>query len=687
MQIAKMFGSLGFKVDLSGLQQFREEMNKARMQIRGFASDAKGLEKNVKTLTSEVAKLKKSLKLSVDTKGVKKGFENVEKAVASTASSFLKFESSSLKLTGSITNIDDKIQSSIPKWERYRSEVEATARALGSLRGGNIPNMRGGSGTTSSTVSQRASTQKEVNPSALYLGGLAGGGLFNTARQSIIGGLATAIPFALGGVTKSVISKGRAYQSSDQVLLAHSTSESDYKNNRKYLDNLVKETGIDITEATSGFGRVLNASRAGGGNREQAQNVFEAFAKYGTTMHLSLDENKRMIKAVEQIYTNQRILGGEINQFANVGIPMKAILKEISNGNLGGNSKEVVPEEIKKLAGSKAPSTVELAPYLAKYMLNTAYNNGAFEKAQQSSQKKQGDFENAWTNFSKDIMHNGGDKALASFFTMLTNVVEAVNNLTTALNKINDVFASLSKSLTGDSGWSKFLWIILALLVPIGRVGKGVSLLGRSFGFLRNSLDKVALAFASVRSVGGLVATFAGLFKWVWRLAGRWFILIGAMQLFIKLGEKIRENNHSTQITWLDVFTQKLLLARENISLLKYELKNLYGGSYDGKGEKVPQFSNQGIPINTSNMLGLTEEDLNNQEKNYFRKQDILNSMPRSVEKSRWDNGQKQGSVTKLTIKNAFNVDGKMLQTDTTEHYINFGTDGHVSPYKVGHKQ
>lgn len=686
MQIAKMFGALGFKVDLSGLQQFREEMNKARMQIRGFASDAKGLEKNVKSLTNEVSKLKNSLKLSIDTKGVKSGFESVEKAVASTANSFLKFESSSVKLTSSINNIDDKIKSSIPKWEKYRYEVEATARALGSLRGGNIPDMKG-NGYSRSYNNEKVSYSKEPNQSALYLGGLAGGGFFNTARQAIVGGIATAIPFALGGVTKSVISNGRDLRSADQVLLAHSETKSDYINNRGFVDRISDETGVDLTESIRGFGRVLSASRAGGGTTKQAQDVFEAFAKYGTTMHLSMDENKRMIKALEQIYTNQRILGGEINQFANVGIPMKAILKEISNGHLGGTSKEVVPEEIKKLAGSKAPNSVQLAPYIAKFLMNTANNNGAYEKSIHSSQAEEGRFRNSWKRFSSDIMENGGDEALASFFRLLTNTVEAVNNLTTAISKIDDVFSSLSKNLTGDSGWSKLLWIVLALLLPIGKLGKGTSVLARSFGFLRGSLDKVALAFSSVRSVGGLIATFAGLFKWVWRVAGRWFILIGVMQLFIKLGEKIRANNQSTQITWIDELTEKLLYAKEQITQLKYEIKGLYGGSYDGKGKPIPQFTNQGVPLNPNNLLGLTEQDLNNQEKSFWNKQDQLNSMPRSVEASRWDNGQKKGTVTKLTINNAFSVDGKKLQTNVTEHYINFGTDSHVSPYKVGHKQ
>lgn len=566
MQIAKMFGALGFQVDLTGLQEFQSEMKSARSQIRAFATDSGQAEISVKSLTDEVKKLKSSLNFKVKTTGVKTGFQTVATAVKDTASAFGKFNRKATTLNTRMDTVQEKLNASIPVWEKYRAEVEATATALGAIRG-SVPSPRGSSKGTNSGQSQgRESINSAPATSALYLGGLAGGGLFNSARQAIVGGVATAIPFALGAVTKNVISAGRDMRSANQVLLAHSLSEDDYKGNRQYLDKLTDYTGADLIESTRGFGRVLSATRAGGGTTQQAQNVFEAFAKYGMTMHLNQDENKRMIKALEQIYTNQRILGGEINQFANVGIPMKAILKEISNGHLGGNSKEVVPEEIKKLAGSKAPNTVQLAEWIAKYLTNTASMNGAMDKAMHSSIAEQGRTGKAWTNFSEYVMENGGDDALAGFYRLIKSAIEELKSLTTALNMVGNAI----NGITGSSNGSKFLWLLIAMIIPFGRLGKSASILTRLMRSFSGYMTKSGRAIAmTTGATGGLISRFSVLFLWLWRLAGRWLVIIGLMQLAIKLTDDITKNNEIKEITWVDRYS----LALENLSIRLFILR------------------------------------------------------------------------------------------------------------------
>lgn len=563
MQIAKMFGALGFQVDLTGLQQFQSEMKRARAQIRAFASDSRQTEISVKSLTAEVKKLKSSLNLNIKTSGVTSGFQSISKEIKNTAGSFSNFERKATSLNASVDSIQVKLDSAIPAWERYRLEVESTARALGAIRG-TVPTARSGSNTNSGNSQKRESSSP--NTSALYFGGLAGGGFFNSARQAIVGGMASAVPFALGAMTKNIISSGRDMRSAEQVLLAHSLNENDFKGNNQFIKKLTDETGTDITESIRGYGRVLSASRAGGGTTQQAQNVFEAFSKYGTTMHLNQDENKRMIKAVEQIYTNQRILGGEINQFANVGIPMKAILKEISNGHLGGNSKEVVPEEIKKLAGSKAPNTVQLAEWIAKYLMNTAMNNGAYEKALHSSQAEQGRASNQWKEFSTYVMENGGDDALASFYRLVKSAIGELKSLATAINLVGNAI----NGITGSSNGSKFLWLLIAMIIPFGRLGKSASILTRlmrSFsGYMTKSGRAITMASGAT---GGLIARFSVLFLWLWRLAGRWIVIIGLMQLASKLTDDITKNGETKEITWVDRYS----LALQNLSIRLFILR------------------------------------------------------------------------------------------------------------------
>lgn len=674
MEVAKLFGSLGFKVDTSGLKEFQKAMGSAREELRHFATDSKIAERNVKDLTTEVLKLKKSLNFKVSTTGVKKAFVDVRTAVQESSASFSLFSYAGGLVESRLSTLDTKLNSSIPLWERYRKEVEASAIALHGIRG-SIPtantavnsakNNNSSTGTTNNprsfTSNNTGINDRNQNP-ALYLGGLTGGNFFNTARQAIMGGLATALPFALGGMTKSVISTGRDLRSADQVLLAHSEDMGDYKYNKNFIRKLAMETGADLTESTRGYGRVLNSARAGGADADQAQRVFEAFLKYGTTMHMGADENQRMLKALEQIYTNGRILGQEINQFANVGIPMKAILKSISNGDLGAGSKEVVPEEIKKLAGSKAPDTVKLADWIAKYMTNVFMNNDAYLKAQQSSQTKQGQAKNEWGLFSEEIMENGGDKALASFFQLLRDTVTAIRELTTAIREISKAF----DKVTGEGG-SNFLWLALALLIPIGRLGKGVSILGRALALLRGRFSAIALMIGmSTRVTGGLIARIILLGARAIGLFNPLTWLIGLMWAFVKVGEAINESNTSINVNWVDRLSAKFLSARASLALLANDMRKTFDPFYktveegDGRGFVKPSVSTN---LDPTRWVEENYNSFNKAQSEFESKQNFSARWARDsvFEKER---NAKYGGKSEVKLVNNIYVDGKYVQSN-----------------------
>ena len=679
MQIAKLFGSIGFQVDTTGLKEFQREMNKARNEIRAFSSNMSVAEQSVKSLTREVIALKKQLNFKVSTTGVRAGFASVSQAVKDTATSFTRFNTRGALAESRLSTLDTKLSSSTLKWQAYRAEVEATANALGMIRGrvsspntqsiaSNIHQTVTGSGSNPNTPS---GSFRDGAKAPLFFGGLAGGNLFNVARQAIVGGIATAIPFALGAMTKNVIKSGRELRSADQVLLAHSEDSSDYKNNRGFIGNLSDETGTDLTESIRGFGRVLSATRAGGGTTDQAQRVFEAFAKYGTTMHLGTDENKRMIKAVEQIFTNQRILGQEINQFANVGIPMKAILKDISNGKLGANSKEVVPEEIKKLAGSKAPNTVQLADWIAKYLVNTAMNNGAYQKAIHSSQAEQGRMGNQWQKFSSDIMENGGDEALASFFRLITSLIDSLKELTGGIRYISQAI----DSVTGVEGSSSLLWWALALFLPIGRLGKGISIVGRALAYVARIARPVITAFSVARGATGLLSVaVVGLEAVLFSLFGIISLVVGGLILLAKVGKDVNDSNNGI-LNWVDTLQVKFFSARVMATLLARDLQRLlhiYGRTVDeGSGwgnfarqEKAQSFlEDRGLIGNIfSYAIGKSATG---------DKPDNLN-----VDRVAKSTGQDSNGIRVVTSPVTLNIDGKKFWDFNLQNKM--GADGNV---------
>lgn len=681
MQIAKFFGALGFKVDTSGLDDFTTAMRTARTQARKFSNETTGLDRNVRVVNTALRNLKKNLNLAFSSASIRGEFKTLNTSIESTAKAFKGIENRKGSLNYTLQSIENRVASGIPKWEAYRKQVEATASVLLGLAGtttrihtprisnqaSNIANT-GRSGYGDGTFGSRGGA------GALFAGGLAGGGLFNTARMAIVGGIATALPFAGGALMKSVIHQGRELRSADQVLLAHSENDSDYGRNRRFIDRLTTETGIGLTESIRGFGRVLSASKAGGGTTNQAMDVFSSFAKYATTMHLGQDEQSRLIKALEQTYTNGRILGGEINQFANVGIPMKAILKELSHGNLGGDSKEKAPEWVQKLAGSKAPNTVQLMPFISKFLLNTAMNNGAYQRAIHSSQAEQGRFQNRYQEFASHIMENGGDEALASFFRLLTVVVDKMLDFHKAILAVNKAL----NSAFGEGGGSKLSYLLL-LFLPLGRILRAVT--GGAKGFA-SVFTRVGASAG--RASGGIARTTTFVTRLMpflkraigllWRFGGRWLWIISVIQAFMAVGQALNDKSNG-YITWIDVWTAKLQTVSfwydyimEKVKILQNQSLNLVG-----LGQSEPSFRDPTKVGQESTTMGSLLSG------GIFGKATSLTTMGIVNAQNAFSKGrffEAEPIQKDLTLVNHVYVDGKHI--DTNSKRINYGTSNNA---------
>lgn len=550
MLISKYFAKLGFQVEEKGLVEFNKGILSAKKEVKNFTNNVTTLDSKLKGLNTTLGKIRSNITLKINTAKISKDLEKFSTEAKEASKALKSISATQPRLTRALESIHREVSTGTTLWREYRREVERANRSLGGTRGGGVNHPNRGNGGSSSNE-RGFGGNGSIAPQ--LIGGLAGGNIFNSARQAVIGGLGYASPFIAGAFAKNVIHKGRELRSADQVLLAHSSNQSEYEGNREFVGDLSNRLGVDLTESIRGFGRVLSATRAGGGTVDQAQSVFKSVSEYATTMHLSQDEQKRLIKALEQTYTNQRILGGEINQFANVGVPMKAILKEISNGKLGGSSKEKVPDWVRKLADSKAPNTVKLMPYIAKYLENTAHHNGALDRAMDSSQAWQGRFNNRFQELSYNIMENGGDEALANFFKMLTKIVDEVEKLRVALKSLNDFFDGMT------NGSSSLAWGVLLLLsvftrfrLGLGRTATPIKYLVTNFKLLRRGLSRT----------GGIFKTFANFIKAPFsnpllRLAGRFFYLITVIQLLISVGTALNKSANG-QTTWIDVWVAKI---------------------------------------------------------------------------------------------------------------------------------
>lgn len=556
MEIAKLYGSLGFKFDPKGLENFSKSLNRAHSDMVRFAN---GIRQQVHAVNSELAAMRAKLNFSGGNITGTQKFTHLKDAITHTKIALDSLSARSSVYGASIERINNKAASGIPIWKAYRSEIVSVQQALRSLgatmqsvhslsritinqRGG-IGGQGGGGG-----VGGSGGVNDRNGNLSLLLGGMAGGGLFNTARTAIIAGMSNAAVFGTGALIKNVIERGRELRASEQVLMANAKDQNEYQYTSQWIDKLSDRLGTNLIESQKAFGSILMSARAGGGNLEQSQKVFTSFAEYATTMHLSQETQSRLLRAVQQTYTIQKIHGQELNQFANAGLNMKALLVDAVK-----KAYNVDDKTARKMATSGQAETVKVMPLIAEAMSKLVRNNGALDRAVTSSQAEQGRFSNAFTKFSGNIMENGGDEALAKFFRILTKVVQVFNEFYDNARGLNKLFNDMSG---GNSQW---IWFLNLLIIMLGRGAL-------SFGFLTRAGTKtlpmfwgLSRAVLRTRGVMGFLKAFieTPFMRVLLSFAKRWLWIITVFEMVMTVGKAMNAHMEG-YTTWFDLWIAKI---------------------------------------------------------------------------------------------------------------------------------
>lgn len=558
MQITKLYGALGFKYDPKGLQNFQNGIRNARTEVGNFA---KSVRREVHQISSDLSSLRGKLNMSAGPIAGTKKFTELREAITQTKIALDSLNARSSVYGGGIDHINNRAASGIPIWRAYKLEISSVQAALSGLstqmravqsashiniiaRGAGGFGGNGGAGghSGSSGISDRN------NGLALMLGGLSGGGLFNTARTAIVAGMSNAAVFGTGALIKNVIDRGRELRASEQVLMATAKDHREYEYLNDWIIKLTDRLGTNLIESQKSFGSILMSSRAGGGNLEQAQKVFQTFSEYATTMHLSQETQKRLLTAVQQTYTIQKIHGQELNQFANAGLNMKALLVDAVKQAYGVDDKKA-----RKMATSGQAETVKVMPYITEAMAKMVRNNNALDRALGSSQAEQGRFSNAFTRFSGNVMENGGDEALAKFFRTLTNVVDMLDKFYNGLVGINKLFNDMTN---GNSSW---VWFFNLLIIMLGRGAISFKIFNRAGRATVPMFWGMSRAAARTRGIfGGLKAFIETPFMRVLLgFAKRWLWIITIFQMTMTVGQAMNAHMKG-YTTWVDLWIVRI---------------------------------------------------------------------------------------------------------------------------------
>ena len=452
MQIAKMFASMGFNVDTSGLEKFRAGIKLARTDIRNMAGDSKVAATQLRSLSAALDGLSTKLdKISIKkaNQNIADSYKEVSKSVGLVEKSLTSIQNNQKGITKALGRIHASVKAGEPIWDRYRASVKSVRDELTSVNG-KMNQLRSNS-TVSLRVNQGvggSNSQPRQSRDNGFFGNFAGGasggmmgGFFRSMLPAVaLGGGLPAAGFAV----KEVVNRGREQQKMENVLMFSSKNLDEFNSSLQYVRKTALDLGTSSVDLGKAFAQV-NMSAGDSLTTEQKKKMFTEASSIFAVMGASKDEQGLLYKAVNQMFSLGRIQAEEMNQLTGQGlVPRQAVydaIRQVYGSKLSN-------EQIAKMQKANQLDPSKILPKLFENLAKKAETSGAMAKYRESSIYKQGQVIERFNQLSQQIMNSGLDKFLANLFSSLTMLIDHVMYLVEAFK----AFKSSLDSVSGGNG-------------------------------------------------------------------------------------------------------------------------------------------------------------------------------------------------------------------------------------------
>lgn len=556
-QIAKMFATLGFNVDTTGLDSFKAKLKDAR-------SDSALLARNFRALKSAVDSANKSFVSFNSANKIKKlggdvasSYIGFSKSVDLVNKSFASISMTQPTTTKALGKINASAVHGAPKWKAYGDELarvdgllKSIQKRLRNLGRGRPPSPNppdsppngGGSGRPRDWGGNRGGSDNR----GWNFGGNRNNpfSFFRSMSPAVL--LGGGLP-ALGYGLKEVVERGREQQKMENVLQFSSKSLDDFNDSLAY----VKKTALEVGVASSDLGRAfaqINMS-ADGLNKDQKKSLMSNMSTSFAVMGATKDEQGLLFKAVNQMFSLGRIQAEEMNQLTGQGlVPRKLVYDAVKEAY-----KVKTNEEVQKLQKANKLDPAKVMPIVFQMMRDQAEKSGALAKYKDSSIFKQNLAKEKFNNMSQAIMQGGLDKMLGSIFDLLTQLMTILNSLAPVfktlandINYVTDVIKKLSAVTDKYLGEGSLLKIILVAIAGLFlRKARAIQVATRFARRGHNVFSKLALFLR-----GGLGQALKFIIK-------RFLGWISVLLLVIDVARRV-DDSLGGKHTWMDVWGAKL---------------------------------------------------------------------------------------------------------------------------------
>lgn len=572
MEIAKLFASVGFRVDTTNLEKFESKLGQVQTKFVGFSQTISAVGTQASTAIVPVNNLLKAL----DFKGKSTGITPLVTALgklSTTVNSMntSEFHSKIQKITLALEESRPSIWKSKNAWEAYAKAV-AEARAALTGNWGRMPpsprtaasgaagvaggmalgsTMRGGGGYVSSP---------HYTPASRLLAPMVGSHLAYLGSGGVMAGVGAIY------ATKATLDRAQENVTAENFVKMASKDDAEFKQNRDWLWERSQYYGTDINANMEGFGKIyMNTIDSLG--RKASLNVIEDIMKYNTAMHTSREAQKFINKSLYQMAGTAQVNAQDYNQWeehvaggnkvASAALDILARQGKIQKDwRELGTAKKAISEL--KLQGK------DLVPALTQAMANASAKG--LETGRTGYQAQQTRFQNQVTQFARDLADGGLFDMAKNFFKLLStimDVMKAMMPIWTGLAKVMGFFfENLALGIEAIKEFLKYSLAFISFLYEtrtgalIANAGIALLLIGlwRFFNGFKKFMTAVKLLMASNPILLALMAIITVLGF----LYGQW-----------KAQQEGLDN-------WLDVFTDVLTIAKYSFLEFVYNVQSYF---------------------------------------------------------------------------------------------------------------
>ena len=563
MQVAKLFASLGFKIDTADLSNFESILNKTQGEMSQFAKDLNFVNQKLKTMKTRFGQANDALK---DT-----DIANAADRVAKAVDKYVKNAKEIVDIDGKVEKVfldtgarldtlSNKLDGGTSAWNRYEQQVkEATARmkeftaAARERQSVNPPRGTGaGSGANQGGNAGRRGNaggrgNNGVDDEDGMSGVLLGGQKFGKA---FVGQMAMGGALGFGYLIKEAVQTGREIDSMIFKLQAVSRSTQEFQSNLKYVRETAQYLAVDVEEFGNAYALIFQGTK-GKYSQDQIQQMFTGFNEYFKTLKMSADDQKGALRGISQMFGKEKVQAQEL--IIQVGQRTAGLIQVFAKAN-----DMTVPQLLKIMELGK--TTTDMVVKAGLESAKAAKEMGTLPDALKTSVSAQARFTNELKWLAHTILKIV-DPALAKMFDGLATILKILKPFVVGLfSVIGGLFQLFELLLSFD--WWVYAGIVAAAL-----------------SFIIYKL--YSIGGAAMVAEGGTLSLAAAM-----KLLNAAFPILGLIALIGLLGVYKRQQDNLTngvqEYTWIDLWVERLtfffLLMRlgwlnANIGIEKFDAK------------------------------------------------------------------------------------------------------------------